>query len=80
MRPERNTTKSNQHHQHGREKDGQSLPTFRFYHWQHKQQQLPIKQGSSNGMSAGETVARPIDEPAVQKRSMPVHRQFKQFV
>src|SRR5205814_6787063 len=80
MRPERDTTKSNQHHQHGREKDYQSLSTFRFYRRQHKQQQLPIKQRRPNGMATGETVARPIDKPAVQKWPMPVHRQLQQFV
>src|SRR2546429_9182004 len=80
MRAQSNTAESHQHHQHRRGKDAQSLPALRFHQWQQKQKQLTIKQSGSDGMPASETVARPIDEPAIEKWTMPMHRKLEYLV
>src|SRR5438105_14978192 len=45
-----------------------------------KQGKLPVKQRRPNGMTAGKTVTRPIDEPAVHKSTMTEHQHFHALV
>ena len=47
---------------------------------QNKKQELPVKKSGSDGVAAGETVARPIDKRTIKKRPLPVNKNLYPFV
>jgi hypothetical protein len=47
---------------------------------QNKKQELPIKKSSSNGVTAGETVTRPIHKRTIHKGPLPLNKDLHPFV
>src|SRR2546430_7067910 len=80
MGPQRNAAKSDQRDQQCRAKNCQRPRVPRLHCWQDEKSELPVKQSSSDGMAAGKTVARPIDERPVNKWTMSMDELLEQLV
>ena len=71
-------TDQNDHETCGREKQNAAAAAFDYRN--QEKRDLAVEQGRSNGVAAGETVARPIDKPAVFNRSMSMHQNLYPFI
>src|SRR5216110_1990708 len=80
MRPQRDAAESYQGDQQYRASNCQPPPVSRLHCRQDEKSELPVKQSSSDGMAAGKTVARPIDERPVNKWTMSMDELLEQLV
>src|SRR5882724_10071560 len=55
-------------------------PMARFEDGQDKQQELSVKESSSNRVAAGKTVTRPIHERAINERTMSMDELLNQLI
>ena len=73
MRTQGNSAEANQDDDNDRGSKQENPVTTAFDQRKNKKGDLSVKEGGSNSVSAGETVARPIHEPAVYERTMAMH-------
>ena len=80
MRTQRDSTEANQQNQRDRRENGQAPPPPRFQNGDEEKKNLPVEQGRSDRVSAGETVARPVDKRSVHEWALPMNHEFDQFI
>src|SRR5262245_7770082 len=80
MRTQRDATEPYQGDQAYRTENGQQPPMARFEAGQNKKQKLPVQKSSSNSVTAGKTVTRPIHKRAIKKRPLPVNKNLYPLV
>src|SRR5207244_2952704 len=80
MRAERDPAETDKpNHENHHRKDKRASTAALAYRNQ-EQSELPVEQCGANRVTASKTITRPINEPAIDKRAMPMDEHFKPLV
>ena len=80
MRSECDAAETNQRNDETRRRKNQDTAAATFNHRNQEESELSVKQGRADTMTAGETVTRPIDKPAVHERTMSMDQNLHPFI
>jgi len=80
MCSERDPAEADQQNKDRSSRQREDAPAPALDAWHDKEGELSIKQSRSDSMTAGETVAGPIDKPAIHEWTMSMDENFDPFV
>src|ERR1051326_3556602 len=80
MCPESNPTEANHHDEEARDRNGGDAPTARLDCRHDEKDKLSVKERCADSMSAGKTVAGPVDKPTVHERAVAMDQDLDPFV